>query len=54
MAEADAQAALKINSKDFEALYLLSDIAEKRGKNAEGDLFLKIIPLGNNKNTKNV
>ena len=43
LAEADAQAALKINSKDFEALYLLSDIAEKRGKNAEGDLFLEKI-----------
>ncbi len=43
LAEADAQAALKINSKDFEALYLLSDIAEKRGKKADGDLFLEKI-----------
>ncbi|MGV4413342.1 MULTISPECIES: tetratricopeptide repeat protein [unclassified Chryseobacterium] len=43
LAEADAQAALKIKSKDFEALYLLSEIAESRGKNGEGDLFLEKI-----------
>lgn len=43
LAEADAQAALKINLKSFEALYMLSDILEKRGKNAEGDLLLEKI-----------
>jgi|GEM_PF-5739586 len=47
LAEADAQSTLKIESKDSKALYILSDIAEKRGKNAEGDLLLEKIYTNN-------